>query len=241
MKALKYGFGLILVGGFALTASCGGSSGDDSSSAAGATSSAGTNSAAGTGTGTGGTDIGIGTGGTGTGTAGTGTGTGGTGTGTGGTGTGTGGAGTGTGGAGTGTGGAAAMNPAGCPAATTTPKTGNSCTAGMNGRPVACAYAAADPGEDTTCECAPARGGGRGPGGGAAGAPDVMDTLTCATTCAAHTSTPPVTGDACSLTGFATTCTFGPNARTNTDRCRCAMAKWTCTTIGGMGAAGAPG
>jgi hypothetical protein len=236
MKALKYGFGLILVGGFALTASCGGSSGDDSSSSAGATSSAGTSDGtAGTGTGTGGTDSGT-SGTTGTGTAGTGTTTGGTGAG--GTGTTTGGTGAGT--AGAGTGGGAATNPAGCPAATTMPKNGDACTVGMNGRATACTYAAADPGEQTACACTPPRGGGRG--GGAAGAPDVMDTLTnCATTCAAHTSTPPVTGDACSLTGFAATCTFGPNARTNTDRCRCAMNKWTCTTIGGMGAAGAGG
>jgi hypothetical protein len=239
MKALKYGFGLILVGGFALTASCGGSSGDDSSSAAGSTSSAGTSDGtAGTGTGTGGTDSGTGGG---TGTAGNGTTTGGTGTG--GTGTATGGTGAGTGGAGTaGAGGGAATNPAGCPAASTMPKTGDACTAtaGMRGGgATVCTYAATDPGEDTTCGCA-ARGGGRGPGGGAAGAPDVMDTLTCATTCAAHTSTPPTTGEACTLNAF-TTCTFGPNARTNTDRCRCMANKWACTTIGGMGAAGAGG
>jgi len=234
MKALKYGFGLILVGGFALTASCGGSSSGDSSAAAGSSSSN-----AGSSSDTGGSDTVTGGGTTGTTSGGTtGTTSGGAGTTTGGTtGTTTGGAGTTTGGMGATTGGAGAMNPAGCPAASTMPKTGDACTATAGGRATTCTYAA-DPGEDMACGCAPARVGGRGPGGGAAGAPDVMDTLTCVTTCAAHTSTPPMSGEACTLNAF-TACTFGPDARTNTDRCRCTANKWVCTAIGGMGAAGA--
>jgi len=189
MKGLKYGFGLILVGGFALTASCGGSSSDDSSSgtpsAGTSSSSAGTSSSSGGSNGTAGKSSG--SGGTGTGTAGSSTGTGGSGngtagssatggasTGTGGTATGTGGTGTGTGGTGTGGGttgtGGAAMNPAGCPPATPTPKNGDACTLGMT-RTETCNYAA-DAGEQLTCTCA---GAFVGPGGGAAGAADTMD------------------------------------------------------------------
>ncbi len=238
MKALKYGFGLILVGGFALTASCGGSSSDDSAAAGSSSSNAGSSSDTGgsdtvTGGGTTGTTSG-GTTGTTSGGAGTTTG----GTTTGGAGTTTGGAGTTTGGAGTTTGGAGAMNPAGCPAASTMPKNGDMCTLGMNNAAENCVYAAADPGEETGCRCARRIVIGRGPGGGEAGAADAADgTLTCVTQCAAHTSTPPATGDAC--TGNNLTCEFGPNARTNTDRCTCRTGKWACMTIGGMGAAGA--
>lgn len=235
MKGLKYGFGLILVGGFALTASCGGSSSDDSStsSTAGTTSStAGSSSSSGGGTGTGGTHSG--TAGSGTGTAGTGiTGTGGSGNGTaGGTTTGTGGTATGTGGTGTGgtttgtagrTGtGGAPTNPAGCPA---TGKTGDMCTPAMNGRET-CDYAATNPGEETTCTCTAPRVG-RGPGGGQAGAADTADgTLTCATGCAARTSTPPATGDACSLPNRSN-CAFG-TLQAGLTNCTCTNMKWTC-------------
>jgi hypothetical protein len=174
MKALKYGFGMLLVGGFALTASCGGSS-DDSSSPSGGTG--------GTGTATGGT---FATGGTTTATGGT--------FATGGTvaagGTFAAGGTVATGGTGTGTGGATTTNPATCPPATPTPASGDTCTlpAMMMGMQAACVYGA------TTCTCNRNFMGG---GFGQAGAPPVTEgTLNCRPTpiaCAAM----PATGDAC--------------------------------------------
>jgi hypothetical protein len=174
MKALKYGIGVLLVGGFALTASCGGSSGDSSSPSGG---TGGTSTATG------------GKGGTGTTTGGTGTGTGGTITATGGTGTGTGGTGTaGTGATTGGTGGATVNDPT-CPPATPTPMMGDTCTLPPAGMPRPnCVYGA------TTCTCR--RMGG---GMGAAGAPPATEgTLRCAAT--PPPPPPCVDGGAC--TGF---------------------------------------
>lgn len=224
MKALKYGIGVLLVGGLALTASCGGSSSDDSSSPSGGTGGTST-ATGGKGTTTGGT--GTTTGGTGTTTGGTGTtGTGGTITATGGTGTGTGGrgtAGTGTTTGGMGTGGAT-TNPATCPPATPTPMSGDPCTlpprAMMGMPPAACVYGA------DTCICNRTRGGGFGQ----AGAPSTTEgTLTCVRTPIACPAMP-ATGDACTRN-----CRLPNRGAT----CICRMGALACP--GGMGAAGAGG
>jgi hypothetical protein len=69
-----------------------------------------------------------------------------------------------------------------------------------------------------------------------------MDVLAnCATGCAAATSTPPKTGDACTLANNAR-CTFGSFQTGMLDTCRCQMNVWACTPVTiGMGAAGAGG
>ena len=229
MNALKYGFGLILVGGFALTASCGGSSDDSSSSSGGTSSSTGGTSATGAGTtgNPGGGTIGTTTGGTGTTTGGTGTTTGGTGTTTGGTGTTAGTGGMPTGGTGPGT-----MNPAECPA--TAPAIpaqgmpGEACMALPRG--TNCSYVMGDMTETCTCRIQ----GGGGPGGGQAGAANTDGTFRCMVAATPIMCSPtPATGDACTGLG----CTpMGGNFR---DFCRCQMGKLQCPT--GMGAAGAGG
>ena len=209
MKALTYGFGVLLVGGFALTASCGGSSGDSSASAGTSSTTGGTfNGTGGTSNGTSGTFTG--TGGTFVGSGGTSVGTGGTNTGTGGTGTGTGGTNTGTGG--TGTGGATA-NPPTCPPAMPTPRSGDTCTVPPAMTP-ACVYAT------TSCTCRPNRNIGQ------AGAPAAGDgTLRC------QALPPPCVEGAA--------CTRGCIEPNNAGFCRCTNNKLACTGFGAAGAGGA--
>jgi len=227
MNALKYAFGLILVGGFALTASCGGSSDTTSGSSGGSSSSTGgTSSSTGGGLGTGNN---TGNGGTFSSNGGTGTTTGGTGTTTGGTGTTTGGTG-GTGTATGGTGGGTIMNPAGCPATapavTMMGTPGEACTPLPMGQ--SCSYTTSTGTE--RCFCAPSFGG---PGGGAAGAGTAGgDTWACTVrqtpmACPAGAAT----GDMCTAT-----CTLPNNGGT----CRCFGGMLRCPRTG-MGAAGAGG
>ncbi len=227
MNALKYGFGLILVGGFALTASCSGSSNDSSSSGGTSSSTGGTSSSTGGTVGNpGGGTFGNPSGGTfGNPSGGRSNPSGGTGNPNGGTGT----AGTGNPAGGNGAGGAT-MNPASCPPATPTPMTGDACTVAtvMQGMPrPACVYG------NTSCTCRPMQGG---PGGGQAGAAAAGDgTLRCGplpAMCPAASSTPPTDGSAC--TGNIFNCRFDTG-----ERCSCFNMQWNCR--GGMGAAGAGG
>jgi len=191
MKALRIGLGVFLTCGFALTASCGGSSGDDSASAGGSSSTAGTSSTsggssnvAGSGTTFGGSSSTNGgdtstNGGSGT-TVGGSSSTNGGSTAGGGR---TGGGGTTASGGTTAAGGA--TNGPDCP--TTAPKSGDTCTvpATLTDR---CNY----PG--LTCRCRPQF---QGPGGGQAGASATDGTFTCQGSGTACPTTAPKTGDAC--------------------------------------------
>ncbi len=222
MKALKYGFGLALIGGFTLMAACGGSSSDTGSSGAG-TSSAGESSAGASSTtaGDGSTTAGSGStvGGDDTGGAGTVAG----GTSVGGT-TASAGAPAGSAGKGgtTASGGAAATNPMDCPAALPT----GACMA-LATTMERCVYG------DESCRCRVQGGGGPGNQGGGAGAPATGGMWQCNATCPAAK---PTVGDACP-TGL-TNCRY-----TGMGACSCLNQKWACFggTTGNGGAGGMSG
>ena len=227
MKALKYGFGLALIGGFTLMAACGGSSSDSDDSSAGSSSAGASSTTAGQGSTTAGTGSSLGgdTSVAGGETAGSGTTAGGPGQG----GTSSSAGGPAMGGAGksgtAGAGGAAATNPKDCPAALPS----GACMPLANNQE-RCTYG------DQSCRCRPPQGGGMNQAG-AGGAAAAGDTWQCTTVPVCPTAKPTAGAD----------CTSGNEVCQYTGEGACVCnnntKKWQCFggTTGNAGAGGMSG
>jgi hypothetical protein len=225
MKALKYGFGLALIAGLALNASCGGSSSYSSDGTAGTSSStAGESSTAGTSSSSAGSDntfaggnsVGGDTSASGGDTTDQG---GGPASGGGAAGRGGGRAGASNGGA-TASGGASATNPADCPMANLM---ANAMCTPLATTTERCMYG------DESCRCR-AQGAGNPGNGGAGGAAAAGGRWSCTAVCPAEK---PTVGDACTQ-GLA--CPYMGGA------CACGQSqKWQCQGGGNMGGGGASG
>ncbi len=224
MKALKYGFGLALIGGFTLMAACGGSSSDTSDSGAGASSAGANSTTAGDGstpTAGSGSNVAGDTSVAGGDTAGSSNPSGGSGAIAGGPAMGGAGKGGGVAGAGTGgAGGAAAMNPKDCPAALPA----GACMP-LASNQERCVYG------DQSCRCrAPQGGGMNNAGAGGAATGDMWQCTTvvvCPTAKPAVDSDCPQAGEVCTYTGNGG-CVCNNNSK-----------KWQC--FGGMTGNGGAG